>query len=131
MGIYEKATRMKLRFPSVVGNLSVEDLWDLPLVNSKGVCLDDIAKAVNKELKQQQEESFVIKKENKMRKELQLKLDILKHIIKIKLDEEKAREEESLKRAEKEKILKIIQMKEEKELMEMDLDELKSMVKDL
>jgi len=60
-----------------------------------------------------------------------LKLDILKHIIKVKLDEEKAREEEALKKAKKEKILKIIQMKEEQSLMEMDLDELKSMVKDL
>ena len=44
MNIFEQATRLKLRF--AVGtrvNLTVENLWDLPLTNVKGEDLDHIA----------------------------------------------------------------------------------------
>ena len=131
-GLFEKATRLKIRFETVVGNLSVEDLWDLPLISENGgPNLDDVAKRVNKQLKEVEEESFVVKTQNRQRDLLKLKLDIVKYIINTKLEEQKAREEEAVKKAKKEKILRIIQMKEEKELMDMDLDELKSMVESM
>ena len=50
MNIFEMATRKKIRFNSPQGDLSTEDLWDLPLsskVNGKAN-LDDIAKDLHR-----------------------------------------------------------------------------------
>ena len=58
--MFEKATRRKLRFTSAAGLLSTEDLWDLPLTSATGKAnLDDIAKALNRRLKDAEEVSFV------------------------------------------------------------------------
>ena len=59
MNLFEIATRKKLRFPSLKGELSAEQLWDLPLSSRVGLDLDNIAKAVNKDLKAEEEDSFV------------------------------------------------------------------------
>ena len=50
--MFEKASRMKLRFNTQRGVLSVEDLWDLPLIQ-----LDNIAIALNKKLQESKTES--------------------------------------------------------------------------
>ena len=43
--MFEKATRIGLRFPSSVGLLSVEQVWALPLQNFNGrPNLDDLAR---------------------------------------------------------------------------------------
>ena len=51
--IFEVATRRKYRFP-YKGNISVEDIWDLPVT-----ALDSIFKALNVKAKQAQEESLL------------------------------------------------------------------------
>lgn len=44
--IFEIASRRKYRFPSAIGELTVEQLWDLPLTDPKrGATLDNVAKA--------------------------------------------------------------------------------------
>ena len=57
MNIFEEATRSKLRFDSLAGKLSVEQIWDLPLKEKKGVVdnLDRIAIATNKQLQESSE----------------------------------------------------------------------------
>ncbi len=83
---FEKASRLKLRFETTKGLISTEDLWDLSLTS-----LDTIAKAVNKKIKDEAEESFLGKK-SKSSTELALKLEIVVHIIKVKEEEtEKAK----------------------------------------
>jgi hypothetical protein len=76
--IFEQASRLKLRFETTKGLLSVEDLWQLSLQS-----LDTIAKAVNRKLKEVAEESFIPApiRTNSASAELQLKLDLLKHVI--------------------------------------------------
>src|SRR5688500_9657746 len=80
--LFEKALRLKLRFSSTRGELSIEELWDLSLEN-----LDSLARAVNRTLKAEGEESFIEKRKNPNINNLELMLEILKHIIKVKQEE--------------------------------------------
>lgn len=87
MTIFERATRVKFRFPSTAGSLNVEQLWDLPLTKSGGIDLDKVARTVNAELKEVTEESFVSTGNNPAKAELTLKLELVKHIIGVKMQE--------------------------------------------
>ena len=84
--IFELASRMKIRFTELGGQLSVEDLWDIHLPG-----LDTIAKSLNKKLKETEEESFIATTV-KTDKETLVKFELVKHVITVKLAEaEKAR----------------------------------------
>lgn len=88
MSIFEQATRKALRFASTNGNITTEDLWNLSLEK-----LDVIAIAINKQLKESKEESFIKTKSNE-NSILDLKLEIIKHIINVKKTEIEQRENE-------------------------------------
>jgi len=79
MNIYERATRRKLRFNTTQGLLTTEDLFDLSLQS-----LDTLAKSVNREVKAGEEESFIETKTVEASED-ELRLDLLKHVIKSKL----------------------------------------------
>lgn len=87
--LFLRAARQKFRFPSPVGDLTVEQLWDLPLTSTRqnAADLDRVAKAVNAELKAATEESFVAVARNPQRGALEAKLEVVKTIIAIKQDE--------------------------------------------
>ena len=91
MNMFEQAARLKLRF--AVGtrvNLTVENLWDLPLTNVKGEDLDHIAIELQEKLSTN-EKSFVVQQsKNKETQVNQLKFDIVKYIIDVRLEEQKA-----------------------------------------
>lgn len=84
--LFEIASRRKFRFASQVGELTVEQLWDLPLT-ARGPSLDTVAKTVNNELKSISDESFVVTRPNPRKGELEMMLDIVKHIVAAKIDE--------------------------------------------
>lgn len=90
MNMFEQAARLKLRF--AVGtrvNLTVENLWDLPLTNVKGEDLDHIAIELQEKLSTN-EKSFVVQQsKNKETQVNQLKFDIVKYIIDVRLEEQK------------------------------------------
>jgi hypothetical protein len=91
MNLFEKATREKFRFPSSKGELVVEQLWQLPLLSKTGsVDLNAVAVALNAELKALGEESFVETGSNPKRALVADKLDLVKYIISVKQDENKA-----------------------------------------
>lgn len=114
----EKASRVKLRYSTNRGVLSVEDLWDLSLEQ-----LDPIAINLNKRLKESQTESF-IKTRTKDTTELELKFNIVKHIIDVKLQEQEDRLLESEKKAKRQKILDLMAKKQDAELEGKSLEEL-------
>lgn len=90
---FEKAIRNKFRFPSAKGELSVEQLWDLPLlVKTQGIDLNSVAVALNNELKTLGEESFVETGSNPKRALVSDKLDIVKYIISVKQEEKNVAE---------------------------------------
>ncbi len=90
MNIFEKASRLKLRFN--VGsrlNLTVENLWDLPLTHTKGEDLDHIAIELQEQLSSN-EKSFVVQQSKTKETQVnQLKFDIVKYIIDVRLEEQK------------------------------------------
>lgn len=131
MNMFEAAIRNKYRFPSTVGALTVEDLWDLPLSNKRGASLDDVAKTIYKELKDSEDQVSFVRKESAASSELSAKLDIVKHIIDVKMAEQDARMQAKERKEKKEKIMSIIAQKEDEQLKEANLDDLKKMMEAL
>lgn len=133
MDIFEKASRKKLRFPSSVGDLTTEQLWDLPLVSTaKGkATLDAIARNVNANLKSVTEESFVDVRPNPLKADYELQLDILKHVIAVKIAEAEAAKSRAEKAAKRSKILEALAAKEDAELGAKSKDDLLKELADL
>lgn len=122
------ASRMKVRFETAKGLLSVEDLWDLPLDRGR-VNLDDIAIALSRELKGDSE-SFVNKSKT-VNDELKVKFDVVVHIIEVRLKELEEAKVARLRVEKKRQILEIIARKESKDLEEKSLDDLKGLLANL
>lgn len=129
MNMFEKASKQKLRFESNRGMLTVEDLWDLPLKHRSGLDLDTLAKGLNRQIKEQEEESFVVKASSTSTT-LKTKFDIVKHIIDVRLAEKEKAEEAAAKKAKKDKIMEVIARKEDQSLENLSVEELKSMLDD-
>lgn len=122
--IFEYAVRNKVRFP-FKGMISVEDLWDLSLTN-----LDSIYKTLNKQIKQLEEESLLATRTS-VDTELEVQIAIVKHIVSVKLEEQKAREKASIKKAQKQKIMSIIATKEDEALQNSSVEDLRKMLDEL
>jgi hypothetical protein len=113
--LFEIAARKKFRFPSNKGLLTVEQLYDLPLTGATS--LNSVAIAIDDELETTGRRSFVSEAcTNPGRRELALKLDIVKHVISTKQDEAAARAEAAERKERKQKLLAAIEAAEGREL---------------
>lgn len=126
--MFEQASRKKLRFDTKVGLLTVEDLWNLPLTSKTKACLDDIAIALNNELKSTGE-SFVSTSTKDPVTEL--KFEIVKYIIQTRMDENKRKLEAEQKSAKREQINALIARKEAGALENLSLEELRELANQL
>jgi hypothetical protein len=122
--MFEKAARMKLRF-YFRGSISVEDLWDLSVWD-----LDTIYKKLNAESRAQKEDSL-LEGESPEKEITTLQIGIVKHIVGIKLQEQENREKAAERRARKEKLMAILEEKQDAELHELDMDELRKLIEEL
>ena len=122
--IFEISTREGYRFP-FKGSISVEDLW---LLSTKD--LDSIFKVLNSELKQANEESLLDVK-TKQDEELDTKIEIVKHIVKTKVEEEEKRRLQKEISEQKQKILELIESKKDEDLNNKSVEELTEMLKGL
>jgi hypothetical protein len=125
--MFERATRLALRFDSPKGPLMVEDLWLLPLTSATSKAnLDDIAKQQFALLKSDANVSFVepTRKSNDID---QLKFDIVKHIIDMRLAENALAAAAKANREKKQLILGIIAQKENETLLGASMDDLRKM----
>ena len=84
--LFINATRNNYQFP-FRGMINVIDLWDLSLTN-----LDSVFKTLNAEAKKSEEESLLNTK-SKEDEEISDKIEIVKYIVSVKLDEKKKRED--------------------------------------
>jgi len=129
--LFLQATRRKFRFPSNKGDLSVEQLWDLPLTSRNGFDLDTVAKTVNTHLKAASEESFVVTSSNPAKTTLQEQLEVIKAIIAVKLDEAAKAKIRSDRAAERQRLLEILDQKEDDELKGLSREEIKKRLAEL
>lgn len=126
--IFERASRLKLRFDTPKGLLSAEDLWDLPLTSGTGKAnLDDVARGLHRDLKDADTESFVVKPA-KADETLQVAFDVVKHVIDIRLAENEEARVKSENREKKQRILELISRKQDEALSAKSVEELQDMV---
>lgn len=131
MNIFEQATRAQLRFSTPNGMLSVEDLWDLPLTSTtKRANLDDVAKLLDNQIKNTASVSFV-NDVSEVNTQTKLAFDVVLHIIKVRLAERAAAKTAADARAKKQKIMAIIEQKQDEALSAASIDDLQSMLASL
>lgn len=123
--MFDKATRLKLRFSSNKGDLSVEQVWDLGLT-----ALNEMAKGLSRQVKaaESDEEDFIGTK-SKVDSELQLRFDVVKHIIGVKLKERDDSKDAAERKANNQVILELIQRKKQQELEGKSVEELEALLK--
>lgn len=122
--IYKYAAQNELRFPSNRGDLTAENLFDLPLSSKSGFDLDSVAKSVNSELKACGEESFVSTASNPKKKPLEVMLEVVKDVIATKQAENADVIARQHKAEERRKILDAISTKKDQALTAASIDEL-------
>lgn len=125
--IFEQASRKALRFQTVKGELTVEQLWQLNLdkgeVNLYQLATELVADVNNKP---QKELSFFKKKTNK--NELaELKFAIIEHIVITKVSEIEENESAAVRKSEIDEIDRLISQKEAESKASMSLEELKKL----
>lgn len=126
MNIFEQGTKRHLRFPTTLGVLTIEDLWELPLLGGK-LCLDDIAINLDTLVTHDRTKSFVT--ENKAADpDITLSFEIVKRVIEIKkAASDKARKARETRET-KQKIMAIIATKQDEELASKSIEELSALV---
>lgn len=117
--IWVECLKNKFRF-EFKGLISTEDLFDLTLAD-----LDAIYKSLKKEEKDLQGDSLLDNDENPKVREVEVKIEVVKAVFDMKKAEIARAERALANKAQKDKILAIIEDKENQELSEKSIDELK------
>jgi hypothetical protein len=120
---YKEASRLKSRFSTTKGSLSVEQLWDLSVTE-----LDSLAVSLDEQYKNSKGKSFLDKKTTKD-KALKLQFEIVIDILNTKVEEAEALRTAKENKAHNEKIYALIKLKEDGKLTEMSVEELESQLK--
>lgn len=131
MNIFETATRKQYRFPSVKGELTTEQLWSLPLIAVNSFDLNNVAKEIHSTLKSIAEESFVSVKPTPGKVDLETKLEIVKHVIAVKQEEQAKARDAADKAAKREKLVQALANREEQELSNLSPDEIRAKLAEL
>lgn len=117
MNIFERAARAQLRFSSGIGQLTAENLFELPLAaTGNRASLDRLACETYNELQALGAVSFVDAKPNPRKTELELKLEIIKHVIASKQAEAAAAETKAKNVRERERLLEVLAKKKDAQL---------------
>lgn len=122
--LFINATRANYQFP-FRGMINVIDLWDLSLAN-----LDSVFKTLNAEAKKSEEESLLETK-SKENEELSNKIEIVKYIVNIKLEEKKTRENARKNAEMKQRLLEIKAKRQDAALENMSDEDLDKMLAEL
>lgn len=124
VNIFEVAVKNKLRFP-FKGLISVEDLYDLSSTN-----LNSIFKVLNSELNQAKEESLFETK-SKKDEELELKIEIIKHIYNSKKQEAELNATAKERAEKKQELMGALKAKQKQAFDDLTPEQLEQMIADL
>lgn len=131
VNIFEQASRLKLTFSTSKGVIGTSQLWDLPLTSGKGyVNLDDIARSISREIKNSEIESFVTENTETNKLEV-LRLDIVKRVIEVKLEERDAAKQARDLTARKIALKEALESKKVESLTKMTEEEIEAELKKL
>lgn len=122
--LFITAARRKFRYESVRGDLTTEQLFDLPLTAANGFSLDDVARATNAELREQAEDSFVETRTNPRKGTLESMLEIVKFVIASKQADAAKAASRADRAAKRQKLLAAIESKDDAALSAASRDEL-------
>lgn len=122
--MFETAIRNKFRF-TFKGSITVEDLWDLNINQ-----LDLIYKDLMSESKKANEESLLATK-SKNQETLEVKIAIIKYIVNTKLEQINEIKKEKEVKEQKQKIMTILNDKQDESLKNKSVEELQEMLKNL
>lgn len=128
--IFEYATRNKLRFASVKGELTVEQLWDVPLRSrgSDSFNLNSVALYAHRALEAVSAMNFVDTAKTAEHARLEAALEVVKYVIDTKLVEEKAAKKRADNKQEREKLLAILAEKQDGKLSELSEKDLQKRI---
>ena len=122
--MFEIAICNKFRFP-FRGLISIEDLYDLSVTN-----LDSIFKTLNSQLKQSKEESLLEVK-TQQDQELDIKINIVKHIFNVKQEEEQLRLMERENKEKKQMLMRVLKSKQDQDLLDKSAEDIQKMIDEL
>ena len=122
-----QASRMKLKFPSAAGDLSVEDLWDIPLTaltRGARTTLEDIGNALLIKQRGFADSSILSKPAaaSAEKQRVDLSVEVIRHIVQVKEAEVAAKTAAAARKAERDRLDELIRTREGNEL---PLEELK------
>jgi hypothetical protein len=129
--IYKQAAIRNLAFLTNKGPLTVSDLFQLPLTSSTGkVNLNDLARSAYQEANQNQEPDFV-GTERVANSDAELSLEILKDVIATLKEQRNANAIAEQKKAARQKIMALIEQKQDESLGAKSLEELQSLLESM
>jgi hypothetical protein len=131
--LFALAAQAKYRFMSISGNITVEDLYDLPLESNRGPSLDDTAQRIAAKLEVAGKKSFVRSKAsgNPERQKLENMLAIVQYIIAEKEAEQDAANDAANKKALRQQLLELKQRKQLAQLEGKSVEEIDAMLTQL
>lgn len=123
--MYKKALRTKLRFSTTKGKLTTEDLFDLSLTDLNNLAID-----LDKKLSETPRKSF-ISDITPDTQEDELRFNIVKDVITLKLVERNAAQNAKAKAAEKAQLLEILHRKQNEALENLSVAEIEAKIAEL
>lgn len=130
MNIFEQASKEKLRFATESGNLSVEDLWDLPITSQKKLNLKNIATNLQSIIKESPANALdFLETASTVDPIVQLKFDIVKHIVIVKQTEAKEKSAAKVTETHNAELKELIKLKKQEQLAGKSIEELEALLK--
>jgi hypothetical protein len=135
MSVFETATRKKYRFSSVKGEISTEQLWDVPLSSKDSFDLENIGQTILAGLSTSTTTSLVKINPDPQKAakiaELEGKLEVVKHVISVKVAEMEAAQKKAANKVERDKLLDALARKEDADLEGMSQEAIRKRLAEL